>query len=89
MRAVILGIVLCSTAPAAIADPKEEVSAAAKEWETVFATNDPDRMLALYAKDGVLWGTLSPTVRDEPAELKAYFEGAFKALPKATVAFGE
>ena len=44
--------------------------------------------MALYAKDGVLWGTLSPTVRSDSAALKAYFVGAFQALPKATVKFG-
>jgi hypothetical protein len=43
----------------------------------------------LYAPDGVLWGTRSPNVRDEPAELRAYFEGAFKAVPDAKVTFGE
>jgi hypothetical protein len=37
----------------------------------------------------VLWGTLSPTVRSDPAALKAYFVGAFQALPKATVKFGD
>ena len=37
----------------------------------------------------VLWGTLSPTIRSDPAALKAYFVGAFQALPKATVKFGD
>ena len=46
-------------------------------------------ILPLYAKDAVLWGTLSPTVRSDPATLKAYFVGAFQALPKATVKFGD
>src|SRR5215470_5114272 len=38
-------------------------------------------MLPLYAKDAVLWGTLSPTIRSDV--------GAFQALPKATVKFGD
>src|SRR5262245_18385352 len=42
-----------------------------------------------YAKDAVLWGTLSPTIRSDPAALKAYFVGAFQALPKAIVKFGD
>jgi hypothetical protein len=46
-------------------------------------------MLPFYAKDAVLWGTLSPTMRSDPAALKAYFVGAFQALPKATVKFGD
>ena len=36
-----------------------------------------------------MWGTLSPTVRSDPAALKAYVVGAFQALPKLTVKFGD
>jgi uncharacterized protein (TIGR02246 family) len=78
-----------SIAPVAVAGPKEDVAAAAAKWMEVFAQNNPDTILALYAKDGVLWGTLSPTVRSDPAALRAYFVGAFAALPQAKVAFGE
>jgi uncharacterized protein (TIGR02246 family) len=73
----------------AAAGPKEDVAAAGQNWATVFADNNPDTMLPLYAKDAVLWGTLSPTVRSDPAAVKAYFVGAFQALPKATVRFGD
>jgi uncharacterized protein (TIGR02246 family) len=73
----------------AAAGPQEDVAAAGQKWATVFADNNPDAMLPFYAKDAVLWGTLSPTVRSEPAALKAYFVGAFQALPKATVKFGD
>jgi uncharacterized protein (TIGR02246 family) len=73
----------------AAAGPQEDVAAAGQKWATVFAENNPDAMLPLYAKDAVLWGTLSPTVRSDPAALKAYFVGAFQALPKATVKFGD
>ena len=73
----------------AAASPQEDVAAAGQKWATVFAENSPDAMLPLYAKDAVLWGTLSPTVRSDPAALKAYFVGAFQALPKATVKFGD
>src|SRR6516225_2081739 len=41
------------------------------------------------AAAGQMWGTLSPTIRSDPAALKAYFVGAFQALPKATVKFGD
>jgi uncharacterized protein (TIGR02246 family) len=73
----------------AAAGPQEDVAAAGQKWATVFAENNPDTILPLYAKDAVLWGTLSPTVRSDPAALKAYFVGAFQALPKATVKFGD
>jgi uncharacterized protein (TIGR02246 family) len=90
---VIAGIALVLGAGLALqpaaAGPKEDVAAAGEKWATVFAENNPDTIMPLYAKDGVLWGTLSPTVRSDPAALKAYFVGAFQALPKATVKFGD
>jgi hypothetical protein len=73
----------------AAAGPQEDVAAAGQKWATVFADNNPDAITPLYAKDAVLWGTLSPTVRSDPATVKAYFVGAFQALPKATVKFGD
>jgi uncharacterized protein (TIGR02246 family) len=84
-----LMLAIALTAPAAWAGPKEDVAAATAKWGDVFAQNDPDAILALYAKDGVLWGTLSPTVRSDPEGLRAYFVAAFGALPQAQVAFGD
>ena len=89
----ISGIVLVLSAglsvQTAMACPRESVAAAVEKWATVLGENNPDTILALYAKDAVLWGTLSPTVRSDPAALKEYFVGAFKALPKLTVKFGD
>jgi hypothetical protein len=73
------------SAQTATAGPQEEVAAATAQWATIFAENNPDTILVLYAKDAVLWGTLSPTVRSDPGAVKACFVGAFGALPKATV----
>jgi uncharacterized protein (TIGR02246 family) len=73
----------------AIAGPQEDVAAATANWANVFGDNNPDAILPLYAKDAVLWGTLSPTVRSDPGAIKAYFVGAFSVLPKASVKFGE
>ena len=83
---MVLGVLITSNA---LAGPKEDVAAAAATWTEIFAQNNPDTISALYAKDGVLWGTLSPTVRSDPGTVKAYFVGAFNALPKATVKFGD
>ena len=92
-RLGISGVVLVLTAGLSVqiaaACPRESVAAAVEKWASVFAENNPDTILALYSKDAVLWGTLSPTVRSDPAALKAYFVGAFQALPKATVKFGD
>lgn len=86
---VSLALSISLAPPCAVAGPKEDVATAATKWATIFAENNPDTILALYAKDGVLWGTLSPTVRADPGTVHAYFVGAFKALPNAKVAFGD
>jgi hypothetical protein len=89
MYTMVLPVSIGLFAPIAFACPREDVVKATGNWATVFAENNPDTILPLYAKDGVLWGTLSPTVRNDAETIKAYFIGAFKALPKATVKFGD
>jgi len=73
----------------ALAGPQEDVAAASMKWAAALGEDDPDKMLPFYAQDAVLWGTLSPTVRSNPAALREYFVNAFKALPGLKVAFGE
>ena len=74
---------------AALAGAKEDVQAATMKWAETLGQNDPDKIVLLYATDGVLWGTLSPTLRSNRAALHDYFVGAFKVLPSLTVNFGE
>ena len=73
---------------AAEAGDKEDVAAAGTTWAKRFAEDNPDGISALYAKDAVLWGTLSTTRRATPAAIREYFVGAFKALPSHKVEFG-
>jgi len=80
---------LLLTASVASAGPKEDVGAATVKWAQTLGENDPDKVILLYATDGVLWGTLSPTVRAERAALRDYFVTAFKVLPNLKVTFGE
>ncbi|HVS27196.1 MAG TPA: hypothetical protein VHE58_07865 [Burkholderiales bacterium] len=56
----LLLLILLVIVPSAWAGPKEEVAATTAKWAEVFTDDNPDKILALYAKDGVLWGTLSP-----------------------------
>jgi uncharacterized protein (TIGR02246 family) len=77
------------TAFVASAGPKEDVAAATTKWAETLGQNDPDKVILLYAPDGVLWGTLSPTVRADRAALRDYFVTAFKVLPSLKVTFGE
>src|SRR5438045_2121303 len=76
-------------ASVASAGPKEDVAAATMKWAQTLGQNDPDKVVLLYATDGVLWGTLSPTLRADRAALRDYFVTAFKVLPNLKVGFGE
>ena len=89
ISAVVLLLSAGVSVQTATACSKEAVADAVDRWTTVLAENNPDTIVALYSKDAVLWGTLSPTVRSDPAALKAYFVAAFQALPKLTVKFGD
>ena len=86
---VVLLLVLLGMAGAVWAGPKEDVAATITQWGTIFADDNPDRILTLYAPDAVLWGTLSPTVRQGPVALREYFVAAFKVLPGHRVSFGD
>src|SRR2546421_7590200 len=85
---IALGALLL-TASVASAAPKDDVAAATMKWAQTLGQNDPDKIVALYAPDGALWGTLSPTLRTNRAALRDYFVTAFKILPGLKVTFGE
>src|SRR5262249_22316415 len=89
ISAVVLVLSAGVSVQTATACSKEAVAGVVDRWTTVLAENNPDTIVPLYSKDAVLWGTLSSTVRSDPAGLKAYFVGAFQTLPKLTVKFGE
>ena len=76
-------------ASSATAGPKEDVSATTGKWIDAFAENNTDKVVALYAKDAVLWGTSSPTVRSDPTAIRSYFENAFKSLPGVKISLGD
>jgi len=65
------------------------VAAATAAWGSALGEDNPDKVLPLYSDDAVLWGTLSPTVRSNPAALRDYFVSAFKVLPELKVTFGD
>jgi uncharacterized protein (TIGR02246 family) len=85
---VLTGSILLAVTHAS-AGPKEDVAAATIKWGETLGQNDPDKVVALYAPDAVLWGTLSPTVRADRAALRDYFATAFKVLPNLKVSFGQ
>ena len=85
----VLSAISLLIATSAVAGPKEDVAAATMKWGETLGQNDPDRVVALYAPDAVLWGTLSPAVGADRAALRDYFVGAFKVRPSLKVTFGE
>src|SRR5712691_1396262 len=71
---VLIGMLaVLAVAPVASAGDKEDVAAAGAQWAKVFVDDNPDPILALYAKDAVFWGTLSPTRRETPEAIREYF----------------
>ena len=63
---VVALLLLLGMVPAAWAGAKEEVAAATQAWADAVNSKDLDRILALYDPEAVLWGTVSPTLRDSP-----------------------
>ena len=55
------------------AGPKEDVAEATQAWIAAMNSHDPERVVALYDAEAVLWGTRSPTLRDNPATVREYF----------------
>jgi uncharacterized protein (TIGR02246 family) len=74
---------------AAAPGSRDDVAAAVAKWTTVFVDDNPDAILALYDDEGILWGTLSPTIAVGKPAIRGYFERAYKALPGHKVSFGE
>jgi uncharacterized protein (TIGR02246 family) len=86
--ALALTVLFGMAAPSWSAD-KDDVMAATAKWTEAFSDNTPDRIAALYEKDAVLWGTLSPKRRDDIEGIRDYMAAAFAALPDRKVVFGD
>ena len=84
-----LAFTIFSFVPTAAAEPRDEVAAATAAWAQALGEDDPEKVLPLYSSDAVLWGTISPKLRSDPAALRDYFVAAFKALPGLKVSFGD
>jgi uncharacterized protein (TIGR02246 family) len=86
---VLSAVSSCAMAPQDTAASRDGVAAAVAKWTAVFVDDNPDVILALYDDDGVLWGTLSPTIAVGKPAIRGYFERAYKALPGHKVTFGQ
>ena len=70
------------------AGPSEDVAAATQAWADAFNAHDLEKILGLYDTEAVLWGTVSPNLRDTPASIRDYFKG-LPDQPQLKVTFGE
>ena len=50
-----------------------EIAKATEAWIAAMSSHDAQRVLALYDPEAVLWGTRSPTLRDNPVTVREYF----------------
>ena len=64
----------------------ESVKAATQSWADAFNSRVLDKILSHYSEEAVFWGTVSPTLRDEPSEVRDYF---IPIGPNARVVLGE
>ena len=81
-------LVMLGVPTLAPAGPKEDVAAATQAWTEAFNSRDPARVLALYDAEAVLWGTVSPTLRDNPEAIRDYFKN-MPNQPQGRVELGE
>lgn len=82
-------LVLLACPSPALAGPKEDVATATQAWIDAMNSRDPERMVALYDPEAVLWGTLSPTIRDSPSATGNYFRPLSTFPPEFKAIIGE
>ena len=73
----------------ASAGSNEDVTAATQAWVEAMNSHNKERVVALYDKEAVLWGTRSPTLRDDPTTVSEYFKILDTVPPSYKVAVDE
>ncbi|QQX89770.1 SgcJ/EcaC family oxidoreductase (plasmid) [Cupriavidus necator] len=68
---------------------KEQVAAATRAWIDAISSHNQEHVLALYDPEAVLWGTTSPTIRDNPESVREYFNFLRTAPPYYKGILGE
>ena len=70
---LVVSLLILGSPSLTLAGPKEDVAAATQAWINAMSSHDAERVVALYDSEAVLWGTRSPTLRDNPATVRDYF----------------
>jgi uncharacterized protein (TIGR02246 family) len=86
---LLMSLVILGGPSLVLAGPKEEVAAATQAWIDAMNSHDAERVVALYDPEGVLWGTISPTLRDSPAAIRDYFKVLATVPPEFKGSLGE
>ena len=68
---------------------KVQIAAATQTWIDGMTRHDTDQVVALYDFEAVLWGTRSPTLRDNPAMVREYFNVLRTVPPSYKSVLGE
>jgi uncharacterized protein (TIGR02246 family) len=87
--ALLTSLLILGSASLTAADPKDDVAAATQAWIDAMTSHDPERVVALYDPEAVLWGTRSPTLRDTPAAVRDYFNILKTVPPSYKAVLGE
>jgi uncharacterized protein (TIGR02246 family) len=86
----LIAVAILFSAPTyASAGSKEEVAAATQAWVKAMNSHNQEQVVVLYSPDAVLWGTRSPSLRDNPAAIKDYFKILQTVDPSYKVVIGE
>jgi uncharacterized protein (TIGR02246 family) len=83
----ILVIATCFWCSLAFAGPKEDAYRAVEQWAAAFNAHDLDKIVAAYAPNALVLGTLSPGLASDASALRAYFKRSVEA--KSEVKLGE
>lgn len=86
---LVVSLLILGSPSLTLAGPKEEVAAATQAWIDAMSSRDVERVLTLYDSDAVLWGTLSPTLRENPATISEYFNVLRTRPPSYKAVLGE
>ena len=66
----------------------DEILKLSANWAEALSSGDENNITALYHEDAVLWGTLSPVIRDTPELIREYFV-KFATLDRIRVEFSK
>ena len=86
---LVVSLLILGSSSVTLAGPKEDVAAATQAWIGAMTSHDVERVLALYDSEAVLWGTRSPTLRDNPATVRDYFNILRAVPPSYKAVLGE